>query len=235
MTSNEMQYEFNVLYDKISSAGSPGYTDKEVGVLLTKAQQTYLQEIFDPYKSFEETEKRRKDFGLLKHPFTGTLSTSQTGIHTNGYLYELPTDVLYVVQEEAVITASGTCYNGTTVKIKPVTEDEYNLNIKNPYRKPSPAHLVWRMDFNNPNDLQVPRHELITDGTFTITTYRGRYLKNPQDIVPYNNDGTTTAAVNCELPEIAHRPIVDIAVRMATAITNPPEYQVKLNEQKINE
>ena len=57
MTSNEMQYEFNVLYDKISSAGSPGYTDKEVGVLLTKAQQTYLQEIFDPYKSFEETEK----------------------------------------------------------------------------------------------------------------------------------------------------------------------------------
>jgi hypothetical protein len=225
MTSNEMQYEFNVLYDKISSAGSPGYTDKEVGVLLTKAQQ----------KSFEETEKRRKDFGLIKYPFTGTLSATQTGVHTNGYLYELPTDTLYIVQEEAVIASAGTCYNGDTVKIKPVTEDEYNLNIKNPYRKPSPAHLIWRMDFNNPNDFQVPRHELITDGTFTITTYRGRYLKYPQDIVPYNNDGTTTTAQNCELPEIAHRPIIDIAVRMAVAVTNPPEYQVKLNEQKVNE
>jgi hypothetical protein len=235
MDSNEMAREFEILYDKISSAGSPGYTDYEVSVLLTKAQQTYLQEIFDPYKSFEETEKRRKDFGLIKYPFTGTLSATQTGVHTNGFLYELPTDTLYVAQEEVVIAAAGTCYHGDTVKVKPVTEDEYNLNRKNPYRKPHPAHLVWRMDFNNPGATQVPRHELITDGSFTITSYRGRYLKYPVDIVPYNNDGTTTAQVNCELPEIAHRPIIDIAVRMAVAITNQPEYQIKLNEQKVNE
>ena len=235
MTATEMAYTFSILYDKIASAGSPGYTDKEVGVLLTKAQQTYLQEIFDPTKSFEETEKRRKDFGLMKYPFTGTLSATQTGVHTNGYLFELPTNCLYVVQEEAVIASSDECYSGNIVKVKPVTEDEYNLNRKNPYRKPHPAHLIWRMDFNDPNSTQMPRHELITDGTFTITTYRGRYLKYPQDIVPYTPDGTTSAQVNCELPEITHLTIIDIAVRIATATTNPQEYQVKINEQKINE
>lgn len=230
-----MAYEFNILYDKISSSGSPGYTDKEIGVLLTKAQQVYLQEIFDPYKSFEETEKRRKEFALIKKPFTGTVSSSQTGIHTNGQFFDLPTDCLYVMQEEVVITSANACYNNKIIKVKPVTENEYNLNRNNPYKKPAPDALVWRMDFNNPNSTQVPRHELITDGTFTINSYRGRYLKYPQDIVPFTPDGTTSAIQNSELPNIAHRPIVDIAVRIATGVTNPPEYQVKLNEQKVNE
>lgn len=230
-----MKYEAEILYDKIASAGSPGYTDKEWGVLLTKGQQVFLQEIFDPYKSFEETEKLRKDYSLLKKPFTGTVSSSQVGIHTNGQFFDLPTDCLYVVQEEAVIASSNSCYNGQILKVKPVTENEYNDNRKNPYKKPAPDALVWRMDFNNPSSTQVPRHELITDGTFTITTYRGRYLKYPQDIVPYTPDGTTSALQNSELPDIAHRAIIERAVRIATASTNPQEYQVKLNEQKVNE
>lgn len=235
MTSTEMAYEFDVLYDRITSSGSPGYTDKEKSVLLSKAQQVYMQEIFDPYKSFEETEKRRKDFGLIKYPFTGTLSSSQTGVHTNGYLFDLPTDCLYVSQEEIVITSANTCYNNGIIRVKPVTEDEYNLNRKNPFKKPAPDALAWRMDFNNSSSTQVPRHEIITDGTFTISSYRGRYLKYPQDIVPFTPDGSTAAAQNCELPDITHRPIIEIAVRIATGITNPSEYQVKLNEQKVNE
>lgn len=235
MTANEMSYEFNVLVDKVTSQGNPGFTDREVGVLLSKAQHSFLQEIFDPYKSIEETEKRRKDFALVKQPFTATLSASQTGVHTNGYLFDLPTDFLYTLHEEVVITHSDTCYNNNIVKVKPVTEDEYNINKDNPYKKPSPKRLVWRMDFNNSSSSQVPRHEIITDGTFTISSYRGRYIKLPQEIVPYTPDGSTTALVNCELPAITHRPIIDIAVRIATGATNPPEYQVKLNEQKLNE
>ncbi len=235
MDANAMAYEFNVLLDRIVTGGNPGYTDKETGVILTKAQQIYLQEIFDPYNSFEETEKRRKDFGLIKYNFTGSVSATQTGVHSNGYLFDLPTDCLYVVQEEVVIDSEDECYDGDTIKVKPVTEDEYNLNKNNPYKKPHPKHLAWRMDFNNPGSLQTPRHEIITDGTFTITTYKGRYLKYPQDIVPYTPDGSTTALQNCELPNITHRAIIERAVRIATASTNPPEYQVKLNEQKTNE
>jgi hypothetical protein len=235
MDANEMAYEFNVQLDRIVTGGNPGYTDRETGVILTKAQQVYLQEIFDPYKSFEETEKRRKDFALIKKAFTGTVSSSQTDVHTNGYLFDLPSDCLYVVQEEVVLASSEECYNGTTIKVKPVTEDEYNLNRNNPYKKPHPKHLAWRMDFNNPNSTQTPRHEIITDGTFTISSYKGRYIKSPQDIVPYTPDGSTTAIQSCELPSISHRSIIDIAVRIATASTNPPEYQVKINEQKTNE
>lgn len=235
MNANEMRYEAEILFDKIASSGSPGYTDKEWSVLLTKGQQIYLQEIFDPLKSFEESEKLRKDYSLIKEAFTGTVSASQTGIHTNGQFFDLPADCLYVVQEESVITSSNACYNGKIVKVKAVTENEYNLNRNNPYKKPAPDALVWRMDFNNPGSTQAPRHELITDGSFTINTYRGRYIKYPQDIIPYTNDGSTTALQNSQLPDISHRNIIDRAVRIATAVTNPQEYQVKLNEQKINE
>lgn len=231
-----MKYEAEVLYDKITSAGSPGYTNQEWSVLLTKGQQVFLQEIFDPYKSFEESEKLRKDYSLIKEAFTGTVSTSQTGIHTNGQFFDLPSDCLYVVQEEAIITSTDACYNGKLLRVKPVTENEYNVNRNNPYKKPAPDALVWRMDFNNPGSAQTPRHELITDGTFTINTYRGRYIKYPQDIIPFDSsDSTTTVLQNSELPNIAHRAIIERAVRIATATTNPQEYQVKLNEQKINE
>jgi len=233
MTANEMKYEATVLYDKIASAGAPGYTDKEWGVLLSKAQIAFVKSIFDPYNSVQETEKRRKEFSNLISSFDiTTQSTSQTGVHTNGVFFDMPNDLLFTLYEEAVITSSNPCNNNLTIYVKPVTEDEYNTNIDNPQKKPYCSGgygLIWRMDFN------TNRHELITDGSFTVNRYRGRYLRMPQTIIPFTGDGTTTAIQNCELNDLAHWAIVETAVRIATGITTPQEYQIKLNEEKANE
>lgn len=233
MTANEMKFEAEVLYDRIASAGAPGYSDAEWSVIFTKAQETFLRGIFSPYNSVQETEQRRKEFqNLVTAATITTSSASQTGVHTNGTFFDLPSDLLWTLYEEVIISSADPCKNNLALWVKPVTEDEYNSNIDNPHKKPycnAGYGLVWRMDFN------TRRHELITDGSFTVSQYKLRYLRLPQDIIPFTNDGTTTAMQDCELDSIAHRPIIEIAVRIATGITTPEQYQIKLNEEKLNQ
>lgn len=259
-----MKYEFLLLYDSLTSFDSPGYTDKEIGVLLTKAQESLLLETFDPFNSVEETEKNRAYFSELIRDsidINGTLTTyvssSQYGVHPNGKFFGLPSDYLFSLSGEVVTditcdsqslsyksvttetkaaTSQSTSrgevlkFTGKIIPVKPVSHDEYTVNIKNPFKKPT-TDRVWRLEFYKYGDR---RHELITDGTYNITAYILRYLKKPVDITPFG-DGTTTAQSNCELNEVVHKRIVEKAVRMASAVTKLNEYKVKLSEEKINE
>jgi hypothetical protein len=234
--ANEMKYQFFVLYDQIASQGAPGYTDREIGVLLSKAEEIIVVEKYD-----NEDERGRKNFSELKrHENIITTSSSQTGIRdANGVFYDLPTDCLYILSENATVSSSDTCVNNTKLNIVPVTEDEYTINKSNPFQKPFAEYgdgEIWRLDFSRETVGTNPKRvELITDGTFSVSTYHLRYLRRPQGITPFTGDSSTTAQVDSELDEIVHRAIVDKAVRIATSTTKPQEYQIKLNEEQINE
>ena len=115
MTSQEMQNEFLILYDKVTNFDAPGYTEEEVSIFLTKAQERVFFSLYHPLKNkvregFEETELRRKD---LKELVTGvvitTPSTSQVGVRPNGVFYDLPSDCLYLISEEVITSSQDTC------------------------------------------------------------------------------------------------------------------------------
>lgn len=235
MTANEMSYEFDVLYDKIASLSSPGYTAKEKSVFLTKAQSIYV----DKYNSRENKEKFRRDFdNILRTVDISTSSTAQDTGKPNGTRYDLPADFLYPKSEEVTITHSTACYNNKRIMVVPMTEDRYSIQVKNPFKKPRVNGLAddcaWRMDFYD-NTNGVKRVDLITDGVFTISTYHLTYLKKPADIVPVlTGDTSTTVQSDCELNETCHNEIVEMAVRIASGVTNPQEYQIKVNEEQLN-
>lgn len=250
MTANEMRLNFLIKYDKITNFAAPGYEDSEISILLNTAQERFIKTVYNPkgnkYRDgFEETEKRRKDLSeLVRGPRdnSGNLVTSassnQNGIVEFGKLFDLPEDCWYVIYEEA-ITNRTNCktQQPLRVPIRPITHDEYVLNKKNPNRKPYVSGtdgLAWRLDFSKENTTSVnKRHEIITDGTFNINDYLIRYVKKPQTIVvDYLNPANQ---VNCELDSGVHDEIVDIAVRIATGITDPQQYQIKLNEEITKE
>jgi len=231
-----MKYEFNLQRDRITSLSAPGYTDREIGVFLSKAEEVFIRGGYSPYRDFEQTEERKKDFDELKSFASITTSSStQTGVHTNGTFFDLPSDFLYTLQEEIVIASDDDCYNGNIVEVVPTTEDEYNRNKNNPFKRPS-TDKAWRMEGSRvtPGDSELKRHEVITDGNYTISQYDVRYIRRTNGITPYTKDGTTTAQVDCELDQSTHREIVDIAVRMATASTSPEEYQIAVSEETKN-
>jgi hypothetical protein len=218
MTSVEMKKEFLVSYDKVANLASPGYEDDEISYFLTKAQENFTLSYINPDnkygESIEETEKVKKYFSALISPSTDslgvpltTLSSDQSGrISTNSVIYNLP-DNFWLSLAEWVVT-NDTC--NTTKNVDIITHNEYNKNKNNPFKRPN-SNRVWRMDVNSIGD--VLRHELITDGTYTITQYHVRYIKKLTPIVV--DEETPANNVDCILHESAHRRIIDEAVKIA--------------------
>ena len=244
MTANEFADRLELHFNKIANNDAPGYEDAEWSVLLTKAEERFfLQNYAGTNKlreGFEETEKRRKDLSELtsNSELTSTaVSSSQTGILPNVVYYDLPTDFLYSIKEDVTISSIDECVTGKRIKVKPITHDEYTVNIENPFKQPfatSYDGLVWRLDYSRAVVGTDPkRHELITDGSFTITVYHLRYLKRLPGMTV---DRTTpTNQLNSVLDESTHERILDIAVEIALEITVDNRLQTNLLLNQTNE
>ena len=237
MTAAELGLLFLRLYDKVTNLAAPGYTQDEIQAFLNKGQLQAVKQRYN-YKGnkyqegVEATEKRRKDLSELVRGTTISASSNnsdQTGVFPNGVFFDLPEDFLYTLMEEITISHTDACFDGNRIKVKPITHDEYNANIKNPFKKPN-EELAWRIDFSHDtvNSTDALRHEIVTNSATSITTYHVRYIKIPTDIDLVNN-------ITSELHEAMHEEIVDIAVRIATGITDPQSYQVKQIEEKLTE
>lgn len=238
MTANEMAYNFEVSFDKITNFDSPGYEDSEISSLLNKAQERFFFQTYTGTnklrEGFEETEKRRKDLSeLVKNAIITSTSVSQTGTLPNGTLYDLPTDFIYAIKEEVVIASEDECDDGKRIKVKPITHDEYTINIDNPFKQPDNT-LVWRLDYSRTTDNTNPkRHELITDGSYTISAYHLRYLRRlPAIIVDLD---TPANQVHCVLDEITHQRIVDLAVEIALELTQDQRLMTNVQLNNKNE
>ncbi len=230
---------FELLFDKITNNDAPGYEDTEISVLLTKAEERFfLQNYTGTNKlreGFEETEKRRKDLSELtsnSELISTSVSSSQVGTLPNGVFYDLPTDFLYSIKEEVTISSDDACVNGNRIKVKPITHDEYTVNIENPFKQPY-DELAWRIDYSRETSTSNKRHELITDGSYNVTTYHLRYLKRLPGITVDRT--VTTNQVNSALDESTHRRIIDIAVELALEITVDGRLQTNLLLNQTNE
>jgi plasmid maintenance system antidote protein VapI len=264
MTANEWKYRFNILYNKITKFDAPGYKDRELSELFTLAQLEVVKSYYTPQgnkygKGVENTEKRRKDLAnLVKNAYLYdfNLSSDQSLAHRKGKVFELPTDFWLALQEECdmgvyeddctvpviplstkppyLMDLSGIDFTRTVEYwIRPITHDEYNLNKENPFKRPY-EEMMWRLDIeNSPVSPYRKRHELINFSSYQILRYRLRYVKEPVGIVV---DTTTPAnQVSCELIETIHDEIIIKAVMIATGITNPQEYQIKVAEAMKSE
>ncbi len=241
MDANEMAYQFDILYDKIASDSSPGYTSREKGVFLTKAQAVFV----DRFQAHEYDGKRVRDLdNITKTVRLVTPSSTQDIGKPNGVRYNLPDDFLYSKSEEVVIASDTECLNGNRVLVVPIREDAYAIQINNPFKKPSikgsAGDYIWRLVFSDYTDTTnsgaiTKRVDLVSDGLATISEYYLTYLKQPGDIVPVVvGDSSTTVQGDCELNDSCHLDVIEIAARIAAGVTDPASYQLKLNEEKIN-
>lgn len=259
MTSTEMLYECKVLFDATYNFSTPGITNQEWSTFLTLAQEEIIKQRLNPkgnkYKEVvEETEKRAIDFSeLIKNAEITTLSTNQTGVHSStgliGYFFDLPADFFYAM-EERVRTNKLDCSITTNdsyliVPVKAVYHGYIMANYKNPFKKPyvdRTEGLVWRVKYMRDDETlpvsvtNTQKHEIITDGTFTVDHYYLRYLRMPKPIIiadPDDGVGTIrgynalTTTMDCELSESIHSEIVSEAVKKAAAsIPETQRYQI---------
>lgn len=242
MTTKEFSDAFDTLLNGYStqmnfgdsaSMGGMVLDEYEKSLFLTQAQEQIVVELYtgrnNKTSSFEKTEELRSNLkGLIK---TATLTKSDEdfkGISEYSKFFILPDDVLFITYEAATLSdESAGCKNGTVISVIPVTQDEFDRVMNNPFRQASKRRAL-RLD-NGLDDNGLGVAEIVTK--YDIKDYTIRYLSKPTPIVLANLakmpidemsidrmsiDGVSTIT-ECKLDSAMHRYILERAVALAIA------------------
>ena len=248
MTNLEMKNAFNVRYNAIASMSAPPIDDYELSLYLTKAQLELVKNYYDSIsnrksKGFESSEKRRVDLKeLVKDYKTSTSFTDPSAIHSSSKFYNIPDEVFLSINENLKIV-SDDCLNNLIINIKPITHDEFNVQIKNPFKTPD-KNIAWRLNTSNISNNQVV--EIISPYNLTENLeYRLRYIKYPKPIIitnlqtTYPNENLTIESLfeetECELHTEIHDEIVDRAVQLCMQDYKSEKLQSKIQLDTRNE
>lgn len=218
MTKQEFLTRFYLQTDKVSTLSGPGFEPIEVGKLATIAQEALVLERYNPSnksrEGFEETEKRVQDLGELVAIKSITPQLPSSLNFPNGVFCELPntqlqsaedfSDVFWLPILEYVITKStDSCKNNKRIQIKDIKHVELEQLLQDPFNRPS-IEWVFRVRTSG------LKHELITDGSFSVKEYIVRYIKKPQPI-----DLTTTLSDQVsELSDHVHQELLEKTILM---------------------
>jgi len=255
MTKSEFLNKFFIEYDKVASNGAPGYTADEISQIASEAQESLIIKKYGPNSNrlkegFEETEKRIQEIGELVT--YKTITSFTTGFFDNAVYVTLPNTLIdttnanttspagptnfddvywYTIYEDCVSNRLDcTIANNTTVYVKPdvmeISHDEFLYAERNPFRKPfvkGSEGRVFRLRSEG------RKHQLVTDGTFTITAYKIGYIKKPRPIDLVTNIANPVS----ELNDSFHRELLHETVQLAKQYVQDPSLQ--LDKQNITE
>lgn len=218
MTTQEFSSEFDILYNNIMSNQAPGLNEYEKSVLLTKAQESLILDIYTGRlngNSFESTEEISEYINSLVKQQELTEYTEDVGISNYSRFYQLPDDLWFITYESVILQDDKLgCNNNEEVIVKPVTQDNYYSISKNPFKQPSKRRVLRLLKDN--------KAEIISK--YSIFKYKVRYLSKPspiilEDLSSYNIsiDGKT-GVLECKLNPAIHRLLLERAVQLAKNI-----------------
>lgn len=198
MTLEELSNEFDVIVNSYDNSQSLVFNEYEKSIYLTKAQEYIIKDL---YRNYEGTEELNSYLKTLIKDKTYTIEDS-----TNIEL-DYPDNFLYILKEYANINT--TCKSNNRVDVLPITQDEYNEVVENPFR--GSKSKVLRLEEN--------KIKLITD--LPIISYTMTYLSNSSPIIlidlpnglTINNESKKSTTI--ETSESIHREILDKAVQLA--------------------
>lgn len=225
MTVAEFSSEFDILYDNIASSSAPGIDVYEKSVYLTTAQFELVKAAYCGYnplkKSFEGDEQKRRELAELVKDFkSSAFITSTKLLSSKSKLVTIPADLMYIVYE--AVNLLDKCGKTITVEVNPISYDNLNSSMKNPFRKPN-GQRVFRLDVSK--DATLKNVELVSE--VPLISYSMRYVKYPSPIILANFEldanvsglGLKINGLNqikeCELDESIHREILNRAVELA--------------------
>lgn len=227
MTNSEINVEFDVLYNNISSGAAPNLNEYEKSLFLTRAQRELVQMYYSgkngAYNSFESDEEVRRYLDTL----ISVQNIQPTYIERYGifewYKINKPNDLLYVVRETAQNASEG-CLNGSLMQVVPITHEDLNRVLNDPFKRPNDRKVI-RYDISDGNNVYFNLLSTSNLSQYTIT-----YLRKPQPIIlvdlwvyggsptnpEYTIDGIAQATQS-DAPDSLQHKIISRAVELAKA------------------
>lgn len=189
----------------------------EKSIFLTKAQEELVLSLYtgkNPYgESFESTEELRRYLApLIVERVLKPISNTRgfpIGLESKSKFFTLPEDLWFITYEEVII--KGKCKCGSSMKVYPVKQDEYQCLRDNPFRGANDMRAL-RLDLSEGN-VEIICKYLVSD-------YYIRYLKKLPPIVLEDLPDSLSVNGNsnrteCILHESLHQRILDRAVLLA--------------------
>lgn len=249
MTANEFSNQFDVLYNNITSNKAPGLNEYEKSYFLTKAQDELVKDYFNPksnpkQEGYDDTVKRQADFSMLMKNETPSQVNSSSKYDPRAIVYNMPTDLFLVVNEQVlfILPADGVEQTEDKVlgirQVIPINYQEYRTLMSKPFKEPL-KFQAWRITtaVSNTNALaeivitSADKKKYAVGGN--EIQYSIRYIKRPRPILladfsdsfgegvsinGYNGSESYYAGNNenpCELDPIIHEEILQRAVELA--------------------
>lgn len=214
MTIDEFSWEFDVLYNNLSNMSAPGVNDYEKSVFLTRAQEQLITELYTGTgisDGFDSSEQIRQYLNSL----VKTVSIPE-GKQTlfNHPIYDITGNKVLFILNMYLKNSN------TKIPVFPITYDEYNITIENPFK------------LNKKRALGITSSNSIT----VISKYEGEdyylivsYLSKPIPLIVSNLtggitiEGQSTKTTVIDVPESLHFEIVKRAVQLALVANNATE------------
>lgn len=226
MTTKEFSNSFDTLLNSYSQRASFGegnlkkdivLDEYEKSHFLTEAQEQIVLSYYtgnnSNLDSFEKTEEIRRYLSSLIKTAEITPSIYEGKLLSeNSQVFDLPNDLWFITYESAKLASSSdTCLSEKEVQVVPVTQDDYYRTNENPFKGPG---------FRRALRLDISENKVEIVSKYTISKYLVRYINKISPIIlePLSEglsiNGETTEQT-CSLHESLHRPILELAVRLA--------------------
>lgn len=226
MNVKEFSYEFDIMYNNISSNVAPGFNEYEKSLLLTTAQEEILKNYFNKNgnkynEGFDNSEKRQIDFSNLIYVEKCNINNSTSvKIDNRSTSFKLPNNILFILNEIATIKKIKSPQEEEINTVVPINYNEYSRILLKPYKEPLKGQ-TWRLISNIDSTNKVA--DLIPKTSYIVDEYKIRYVKKPNPIILVNLntispllsiDGKNVVS-ECELDSEIHREILARAVELA--------------------
>jgi len=257
MTVNEMRNLFKQLYDG-ASAQEMGYDDIEVSRFLNLSQSLILNEKIFANRNrlgegFEIGSKREVELNNLKRSitlwydtvndewsfknYTATLAdiitvTYDTVMNYNAVMFQIPIEVLYIVNDSVDLQYGDTLVRN--IGVKNINEDNLASiysNPVNPFTVPDNTVAYRTIEkLSMIDDAKIIK--LFIDKNSEFKRWNVTYIKRPRKMVV--DILNTLNTVDCELDETIHYDIVFKAVQLALGAIGSEKFQIASLNNNLN-
>jgi hypothetical protein len=210
--NKQMYDDFQLVYNNLASNLAPGLDVYEISMYLTKA---YFSLVEEAYYNYEQSEFFRKFLiGLVKSKKIPSSNSDIEKIASGSIFFKIPEDVLYVLYESLEMSdKANKCIQGKSIKIVPVTHDDFHNTYENPFKFNLTKAL--RLDVSNGDNYA----EIVSKDP-SVKSYNIRYIKKPLPIILETLTGEDKIEgiqeeTECELNSTVFPKIVQLAAKMA--------------------
>lgn len=199
MNKFDLQLLFEDKVGSLMTDTNKTFKTSEIERFLNAAMDLYFAQLAEIYEVNEDARKALTNLVLTEEVLPeGVTPAGITPLNANSKFFDvaevLDGSLYKIVEEYAEVS-------GEKIFVKPVTHDQYQINIRNPYKKPY-SDLYWRID--------VEGYVEIIPETTPADKYVYRYLTSPTKI-----DFTTDEYSALDLRDKDLKNIVQMAVDMA--------------------